>query len=100
MSATKNGIRRLPTRPLTPRTSQGEEFAVEPKGYVGKKPPIAEVVWLKTLLAGERRRHAAVETSLQMLIAHQGENLTDLRQQVSDLRAAAISNLAAQMRQQ
>jgi len=90
------GIRRLPSNrsnpaPLQPQSSLAEASPVSP----AEKAPDwwQEVQYQRRTLASERKTHGVIYSLLT-------KQITLLEQQVSDLRTAAISNLAAGMRQQ
>ncbi len=78
MTTNKVGVRRLPVRlPLTPRTSQGEEFtaATQPKSQLE-----VENLTLRHMMDSEQKKANHVQRILLKANAALERNLTDLRE--------------------
>ena len=98
MSTNKVGIRRLPTRPpLQPQSSAGEPFTATqpPTNDPDVRHDKYEASWWKRLLTSERRNNQIVQKILAATNTQLESQISDLRQQVADLRSAAIASTSA-----
>lgn len=98
MSATKNGVRRLPVRPLTPQSSAGEEFTATAPAESKQTQLETDLKFLRYKFDSEKKSLVHLQHILMKANGAQEKHILDLQAQVADLRSAAISNLAAGMR--